>query len=423
MSVEGDRRRDRPLGRSPFADTAPSIVAAMLYAGAAMVWVVAGASLPGGRWLAVHLFTLGVLTNVVLGFSQHFGRTLTRTAAQPWNWALPVANAGVLMVLVGLPGGWPWAVGGGATVVTAVVVASYARLRGMRKAALGARFVWIVRIYERAHSAFIHGALLGLLLGVGVFKGSWYVAGRVAHLHVNVLGWGGLTLLATLVFFGPTLLRTRIVDGADSRAAVGLKRGALALSAAFWLLVLSGAPGSAGTALRIGAAVALAVHAWSVTTVCRDVMRAAAGARASANRWSVIALSAWFPIAVWADAAVVASGRWPLLDAVGLIMFVGVLGQSVTAVLAYVAPMLRGRTTRTRERLRDRLDASAAVRAGAFNAGVAAVTAAALVGGVIGRAMGRVGWAGLAVVLLWLAATALSPLTGGQDPAAGTGPA
>jgi hypothetical protein len=53
---------DRPRGRSPFGPAAPSIAAAIVYAAAVGVWLAFGAGLPGGRWFAVHLFTLGVTT-------------------------------------------------------------------------------------------------------------------------------------------------------------------------------------------------------------------------------------------------------------------------------------------------------------------------------------------------------------------------
>lgn len=415
MAARLSGHRDSPLGRSPFGDTRPFVVAGLAYAVAAWVWVVSGAVLPGGRWMAVHLFTLGVLTNLVLGFSQHFGRTLTRTKATPWRWALPVANSGALLVLWGLPGGRGWAVGGGATVLTVVVVASYVRLRRMRKSALSARFGWIVRAYERAHSAFIHGALLGLLMGVGVMSGSWYSAAKLAHLHVNVLGWGGLTLLATLVFFGPTMARTRIEEGADDRAAVALRRGAVGLSVGFWLLLLNGFAGVPGTVLRLASAAALTVHAVAVTVVCRPVARAARDAHFSANRWPVVGVSLWFPVVVWADVGVVASGRWDLLDPVGLAMFTGVLGQAFTAVLSYLAPMLRGRTFRDRDVLLARFERAASIRAAAFNLGVVAVVAGALLGGGLGDGLGRVGWTGLATVVLWLLVAGLASIRHAGD--------
>lgn len=389
---------------------APTIIVAIAYGVAALTWVVAGAALPGGRWLAVHLFTLGVLTNLVLAFSEHFGRTLTRTPAERIRWQVPVANAGILLVLVGLPNGAHWATATGGSVVTGVVLASYWRLRQMRTGAVGARFTWIVRTYERAHGAFVHGALLGILTGAGVVTGDWWFAARIAHLHVNILGWGGLTLLATVVFFGPTIVRARIVDGADARAAVAVRVGGTALTLGVLLLFATGVGDHWATSLRVSAAIAIAVYAWAVTVACRPVVIAARRAKPSASRWPVVAVGTWFPVVAWADVAVVATGRWRLLDAVGLAMFLGVLGQSIVAVLGYLAPMLRRHGIDQRDRLLERLDAGGAVRAAAWNVGTAGVAVAALVRGNLGSALARGGWALVSVSLLWLLTAAVAPV-------------
>ena len=351
---------------------------------------------------------LGVVTNLVLVFSEHFGRTLTRTPAQPIRWQTPVVNAGILMILVGLPSGTRWATATGAMVVTTVVTISYGRLRRMRKQAIGARFAWIVRTYERAHSAFIHGAILGLLMGIGVLNGKWYVAGRMAHLHINILGWAGLTLLATLVFFGPTIVRTRILEGADERAAAALRRGATGLTIAFWLLLATGVGAPAATPLRLAAAVAMAVYAQAATVACLPVAGAARAANPSAPRWSIVAVGWWFPVVAWADVAVIATGSWRLLDAVGLAMILGVLAQTMTAVLTYLAPMLRARSFGGRDRLLARLETGATARAVAFNLGAAVVVSAALLRGTAGGVLGRGGWTLVTVSVVWLLAVGAS---------------
>jgi hypothetical protein len=403
------------LGRSPFGPAAPSIAAALLYAAAAVVWVIAGRALPGGRWLAIHLFTLGTLTNLILVFTEHFGRTLTRTMAERIRWQMPVANLGILMVLVGLPEDQRWLTGTGAVVVTAVVTVSYVRLRRMRKDAVGARFGWIVRMYERAHGAFIHGAMLGLLMGVGLLSGTWYLAAKWAHLHINILGWAGLTLLATLVFFGPTIVRTRIVEGADDRAARALRLGATGLTASVLLLLGTGVGGTPATGLRIASALTMGIYAWAVTVVCLPVGTAARAAKPSAPRWPLVAASAWFPIVAWADVAVITSGRWRLLDPVGLAMLLGVLVQVITAVLVYLAPMLRMRSFGDRDRLRARLEVGATARVIAFNLGTAAVVGAAILRGELGATLSRGGWTLVIASLLWLLAVGVSP-----PPRAGT---
>lgn len=132
---------------------------------------------------------------------------------------------GIVAVLVGIPTNTSWLVVSGAITVTGVILASHGRLRHMVAAAGERRFSWIPTVHLRAHAAFVVGAVLGML-GVGWVSGSWYMAVRLAHLHVNVLGWGGLTVLATLTFFGPAMVRTRIPEDADDRAGRVLRLAA-----------------------------------------------------------------------------------------------------------------------------------------------------------------------------------------------------
>lgn len=394
----------------------------MVYGVAALSWIAVGDRLPGGRWLAVHLFTLGTISNVVMAFSQHFGRTVTRASDERWWWQPATLNVGVVLVLIGIPTGISWTTAIGALTLTAVVFDGYWRLRRMRRQAVGARFSWIARIYERAHGSFIHGAVLGLLLGVGLLPGSWYGAGRLAHLHVNILGWAGLTLLATLVFFGPTVVRARIEDGADARAAPALRRGATGLTIAVLLLLASGSGGVAGTALRLLAAAGLGVYAWAVGVVCLPVIRVALAAKPYAARLPMICLCLWFSVLVWADVAVVATGQWRLLDAIGLAALAGVLGQAIATTLTYVVPMLRGHTSVDRARITGRLERGAAPRTVAYNLGVGAVTVAAAFApalAVTGSRMAMLGWTLLAVPIALQIAVGLWPIrhTGRDAPA------
>jgi hypothetical protein len=410
----------RPRRRSPFSPVAPAVAVTVAYAVAAAVWVVAGDHLPGGRWLAVHLFTLGVLTNAVLAFSMHFGHTVTRAPEQNLRWQPAVLNAGVVLVLIGIPTGILPATATGATITMAVVLDAYVRLRRMRRQAVGARFAWIARVYERAHGAFIHGATLGLLLGTGVLTGTWYGAGRVAHLHINILGWAGLTLLATLVFFGPTMLRTRIEDGADDAAAAALRTGATTLTVAVLLLLATGVGGGAATALRVAAAAGLGVYAWAVTVVCVPVLRVAARAKPSATRPPLLASCAWFVAVAWIDVAVIATGHLPLLDALGLAALIGVLGQAIATALTYVAPALRGRTNTQRGQLTARMARGAMPRTITYNTGAVAVVAAAAGGANLAAAgafLTAVGWVLVIATLAIQVAAGLWPL--GQRHAAG----
>jgi hypothetical protein len=377
---------------SPFARLRAVALVAVAYGAACVVWIVAGASLPGGRWLAVHLFTLGVLTNLVLAMSDHFGRALTHAGGAAPAWQPIATNASILAILWGIPSANDVAVSVGATGITTVVLLSLLRLRRIRKAALGPRFGWVVRMYEHAHGAFVLGALLGALMGTAIVSGRWYGSARIAHLHANVLGWGGLTLLATVVTFGPTVARVRIAAGADATAARALRLGAMALLLAVVALFLTGIGGGLATGFRWLAAIGLAVYAWATTLVCAGVGRAMRRAEPSAGRWSVLATAIWFPIVAWADVAIVASNALRFLDALGIAMLVGVLAQAIVASLGYVAPLFRASGS-PREALRSRLEIGAAVRALAWNAGVVIVVAATASHSAAAPTLARVGWA------------------------------
>jgi hypothetical protein len=397
----------RARGSSPFAAAAPSIALALAFVGASLVWVVVGDPLPGGRWFSIHLFTLGVLTNLVLTFSEHFARTVTRAPGERAAWWPLVTNVGIVLTLVGRVVDHRWTLALGATLVSWSVLAAYLRLRRMRRSALGARFSWIVRAYERAHGAFLHGALLGVVLGVGLAPGGWFAGVRLAHLHANVLGWGGLTLLATLVFFGPTITRTRIEAGADARAARAIRVGATGLTVAVLALLGLGAPGAWSTAARLLAAAGLAVLAWAAIVVCLPVARAAVRAKPTAPRWNIVAVCTWLPTLVVADTLAVAVGAWRWLDAIGVAALLAVLAQAILATLIYLAPMLRGRTTGDRDLVRTRLERGATVRTAAFQVGVLALVVAA-----VAAAPGftALGWALIAAVAVTAAVAAMWPL-------------
>ncbi len=399
-----DRRDPTPrdaVRRGPFDRLRPVALVALVYGLLTVLWIVAGGLLPGGRWLAVHLFTLGVVTNLVLGLSDHFSRTLTHQPGTMPRWQLALTNAGVLAVLWGIPMAERWSVVAGATLLTIVVFASYWRLRSLRRAAMGPRFGWIVRIYERAHGAFLYGAVLGALIGTGVLGGRWVSAARTAHLHVNLLGWAGLTLLATVVFFGPTVARTRILEGAEVRAARALRWGATALTIAVVALLGVGFAGPPGTLSRLMAAIGLGVFAYAVTVVCAPVFRAMLVARAP-GRWSMIAPVAWFPVVAWADVAVVATGTWRWLEPLGAAMLLGVLAQAIGASLGYLAPLLRPLGP-ARDAVRERAGMRTLERAFSWNAGVILVVTAAIArpaSGSVWAGVAKTGWALVLAALL-----------------------
>ncbi len=381
--------------RSPFGALRPAVTVACGYAAAALVWVISGTDLPGGRWLAVHLFTLGVLTNLVVALSYHFAQTLLHAPERSRVGRLVAVNTGALLILTGLPANQRWLVASGATALTASVLWLYADLRRIRKASLTGRFAFVVRAYEGACSAFIHGAVLGALMGVGVLTGSWYAAGRLAPLHVNVLGWGGLTLLATVLFFGPTVMRARMEPGADAAGAKGLCRASTGLTVATVALLLTGAGGVMVLPARLAAAAGLVVYATGVAAVCVPVVRTGQRAQPTCASRMLQAACCWFVAVAAADAVVIATGQLRLLDGLGAAMLVGVLGQTILAALGYLVPMAWAHGSEGRRTALKRLGRLPRARPLALNVGVALVAAAATVGtagGAVGAVAARLGW-------------------------------
>lgn len=381
--------------RTPFASLTPVLAVAGAWAIGAAFWTAAGASLPGGRWLAVHLFTLGVLTNLVAGLTHHFAETLLHVPGHgPRIGRLAVLNGGALALVVGRATATLPLVASGAAVVTAVVLWLYVDLRRMRRASLTGRFAFVVRSYERACGAFVHGALLGVVLAVAGLGSGWYGAARLAHVHVNLLGWGGITLLATLVFFGPTVMRTRMAPRADANAAAALRSAPLGLTVGVLGLLATGAGDTAGLLARVVATAGLGVFAVGASEVCRDVLRAGRQARPSLATTQIRNACRWFVMAVWVDVALVAVGAEHLLEPVGVLLLTGVLLQSVLGALAHLLPRIRTAAVE-----RD-LGTAAVVHPFVFNLGVAAVVAGVATAGVAGALWTRVGWSlvgGLAV--------------------------
>jgi len=366
---------------SPAARRAPlaHLRAATLLAAASAVTALAVTALGGSglRWTAVHLLTLGTATVLVATLSHHFAATLLHAAEDRHaGGRLALLALGVAALLSSQLRIRPLVVLG-ATLATAGVLWVWWDLRVMRRRALTpGRFAFVVRAYQRAAGAFVHGALLGTLMATGVFSGRWYTTARLAHIHVQVLGWVGISLLATIVFFGPTVLRRRMTQGADARAARAIRIGATAVTIGVLALLASALPGSTGTALRLVAAGSFAAYAWGVGEVCLPLLRTP-GRRAQASGLQLLAAAIWFVALAWADVIVVATGSWQWLDVIGAAFGVGVLLQALLGASGGLVPMMFGRDAEARDRMRTSMERGAIVRVAVVNGAALAAAASA----------------------------------------------
>jgi hypothetical protein len=297
--------------------------------------------IPEWRWLLIHLLLLGAATNAIVVWSSHFANAVLRVAP-PANRRgeavrLALLNSGVVAVLVGGLGGADWhplAVGGSG-VVFAAVLAHLAALGSRLRKALAPPLVVTVHYYLVATIALL----------VGIPAGAWMllVDNRAPvllfHAHVNVLGWITLTVLGTLLTLWPTVLRTRMADGAVRWAVRALPLavaglGMLGLGVLAWWPVVAAA----------------GVVVFAAAVIVNAVPAVAAGWRrppSSFAAWSIAAAVGWLLVALGVDAVTLVGAADPAAAVAGfgsvlVPLLAGFVAQVLIGALAYLLPMVLG---------------------------------------------------------------------------------
>jgi len=323
------------------------------------------------RWLLVHLLLLGAVTNAILVWSAHFTEALLRSAPRRYGRRGQAArlvglNVCVVLVLGGVvTGRWPVTLVG-AVGLAAVVLWHAGTLLGQLRAALPSRFGTTVHYYVAAAATLPVGAGLGTLLARGPSP-EWHSRLVVAHTAVNLLGWVGLTVVGTLVTLWPTMLRTRVADGAERAAA-----GALRLLMAALLLTAGGAV----LGLHLVVAVGVSTYVAGLVVAGRPLLAATRQRPAdSYATWSVLAGCTWLlgtlvAVAVGigtADGWATAAGRagWVTLP-----LAVGFAGQVLLGALSYLVPTVLGGGPSAVRAATTELSRAGALRISVVNAGL-----------------------------------------------------
>ena len=331
-------------------------ISALIAFGCALWLLLSGeASVLAGAHLVL---AVGILP-LILGAIAHFVRVLTRSGAAPRAVALaPLALqlAGGLAFVYFSRGAGDAALHAAATIALAVCVGFSAWLVVRAKRSLGQPHPgW------RWYLAAIMMLALGLaLVPLLALRPELRPALRLLHLHLNLLGFVGLTALGTLQVLLPTVL-----SGPDADAAARLRSDllpavggvlAVAFGAAFWWpLAPVGALLLAGVTCRLGAAW------WR-----RYGLRALVGDGASVALAAALCGFLLLLILGFAHGFGMQSGH----DAV-LAFFAAFLLPLVTGALSQLLPVWRypGRRTAVRDRMRELLVYGGAIRAALFIAG------------------------------------------------------
>lgn len=299
--------------------------------------------LPESRWLLIHLLMLGAVTNSIMVWSAHFAEALLRTVSTPGlrrsiAARLTALNLGVATVVAGMMTGiWSVVLAGGTAVAGAAAWHGVALFRQARRA-LPSRFGPTVRYYVAAAALLPVGAALGVVLARGL-DGPMHVRVGLAHAGLNVFGWVGLTVTGTLVTLWPTMLRTRVAEGAERAAQQAL----LVLVASLAVIVAGPLIGSRWATLAgvLGYLAGLVVAA-------RPLVRAGrAKPPASFATWSVLAGFGWLIVSLVGLASILAlAPSWDAVSArmgfVVVTLTAGFAVQVLLGALSYLVPVVLG---------------------------------------------------------------------------------
>jgi len=299
-------------------------------------------ALPVPRWLAVHLLLLGAATNAIVTWTEHFAVALMRSRKPSRRVSagrLAALNLAIVGVLVGVADELAVVTVAAATLLGAVVLAHLAALLQIRRHALMGRFAGTVRFYVAAGLALVVGSSFGALLAVDAVPHRLHEPLHAAHVHANVFGWVGLTVLGTLFTLWPTVLRTRMVDQVMRSA-----RRCLLLTTTGLAVTVTGL----STDLRWVAVAGLATYGAGVVASLQPFL---ATWRRKAPRdgaaWSLAAGTGWLVVGVVADLVLLATAPdiesyLPRLDALIPPLAVGFVLQTLLGALTYLLPVIQG---------------------------------------------------------------------------------
>jgi len=314
----------------------------LAYALAAVVVLAADGLVPDQRWLAVHLLLLGAVTNAVVTWGEYFAVALLRApqpARGPALARLVGLNLGVVGVLVGVVAGLAPVTLAAAALLCLVVVGHVWSLLRIAKGALQGRFAGTVRFYVAAGVALLVGIGFGAAIAVEPPDWPHEEPFHAAHVHVNVLGWIGLTVLGTLFTLWPTVLRTRMVDGVMRAAAWCLALTSVGLATAVTgFAVDAGGLAAAGLALYAAGVVA-ALRPFVATWRQKPPYDAASWSMGLAVGWLLVGVLVDLAMLVTSSDAEQYAGR---LDLLVPPLIVGFVGQVLLGALTYLLPVVLG---------------------------------------------------------------------------------
>lgn len=224
-NVDAQKKNTLLLGRADWHMRANAFVILYLLAALISGFVQKGSEGGVPAWLTVHLLLLGAVTNAIVTWSDHFVSALLWARSQNRRRQMTVImllNIGIVGVLFSVTFHIKWLIVTCALLIVGVITYY---LRGMAilvKKSLNKRFKSIISFYQFAGLMILIGIILGVVDAFMKDENIWQARITLAHLHANLLGWVGLTIIGTLVTLWPTVLRTQMHPDAIAKAKLGL---------------------------------------------------------------------------------------------------------------------------------------------------------------------------------------------------------
>lgn len=176
-------------------------------------------ALPNYRWVLIHMFTLGIITNSIMLWSQHFTEKFLHQQlpeeSRPWQLRrFTILNIGILLTLAGqitkdmFAQHWHITVTGAAIVGGSLAFHAYYLGRQFRRAKKGQRYAVSVIAYMCSASCLPVGAVAGALMSVQL-PTPWQERLLLVHLIFNILGFIGFASVGSLMLLFPSIWRTQ----------------------------------------------------------------------------------------------------------------------------------------------------------------------------------------------------------------------
>jgi nitrite reductase (NO-forming) len=229
---------------------AVALVLSLLYLAAAAAAIALAPPVRRGVWLPLHLAMAGAAATAIAGILPYFTTSLAGAPPAPTGWrflAVAAVASGAAAVAGGVPSGVsPLAVAGGSVFLVGIALTGWVAFGPLRRG-LGPWRGIVTAGYAVALTDVGMGVLLALLdlAGWDPVVALWPRL-RLAHAWLNLVGFVGLTIAATLLHLFPTVVGTRIVRRPTAVAAVlllavGPPTVGLAAALLVFPLALSGA--------------------------------------------------------------------------------------------------------------------------------------------------------------------------------------